>query len=157
MKKLALFAALLFGGSAFAGSVDVKFNAAVENVCVINSGGSDTDIIEAKFDKVVSLSYDASRGLADDSAITVYSVKCTAGTVFSGGAKTSGSVDLKVGSEGLTVLTLNYTDDLQFTADAGDNSGDVYQLTLTPSIDTGKWSVPAGTYTGTLIYTISYE
>lgn len=157
MKKLALFAALLFGGSAFAGSVNVNFSAAVENVCVITSGITETDIIEAKFDKAVNLSYDASRGLIDDSDITVYSVKCTAGTLFSGGAKTSGSVDLRVGREGLTVLTLNYTDSLASIPDDGSNSGDVYELTLTPSIDTGKWSVPAGTYTGTLIYTISYE
>lgn len=157
MKKLALFAALLFGGSAFAGSVNVTFNAAVENVCVITSGITETDIIEAKFDKTVSLSYDASRGLADNSAITIYSVKCTADTVFSGGAKNSDFVELRAGRDNPNVLTLNFTDDLQFTEDNGENIGDLYELTLTPSIDSGKWSVPKGTYTGTLIYTISYE
>ncbi|THF70028.1 hypothetical protein E7T06_08970 [Deinococcus sp. Arct2-2] len=179
MKKMMLLAAMMVGtaSAAPAASGNITFNTQVNNVCAISgnaSGGGTLSSVPATVNQsVTTADYNALQNPTSTATTgNIGYLQCTTGTPLtltttpsSGSAANtqSGNSSAAIVNTGLmnltsgsNTLTGNYEAKLSTTAAASRN-GDVWRGEFSFKPDGGQWNAPAGAYSGTLNFTITYN
>ncbi|GAA0514376.1 hypothetical protein [Deinococcus depolymerans] len=180
MKKLLLLAAALNLGAAQAvaaqsASVTLTPTVTVSNVCA-TVGNINLNTLNETIPSYPTMDYNALDG--DGGGVQTDMVKfwCTAGTALSMAINASGtgsdsqaamsfsnSVDttyngsIYLNGAGTIPLHAKYKVVIKPTPSTGPLSADMYKGKVKFTAPDGQWGVPAGTYSGTLAVTISYN